>query len=154
MISLILAMDPNGLIGKKNDLPWHYSEDLKYFKKITLNKTVLMGRKTFESILKRLNKPLPKRKNIVVSRSDLSYKGITVIKDLDKFLSKNHQEEIFVIGGKTIYEQSIKYADKLYITYIKKTYEGDTYLKLNLDQFKKIKEVETKDLIFTIYERI
>lgn len=154
MISLILAMDTNGLIGKNNDLPWYYPEDLKYFKQKTLNKTVLMGRKTFESIIKRINKPLPKRKNIVVSRRDLDYKGVIVIHDLDKFLKQEHNEEIFVIGGKSIYEQAFKYADRLYITHIKKAYDGDTYINLDLNKFKKIKADVKEEFTFAIYERI
>ncbi|MFA6647162.1 MAG: dihydrofolate reductase [Candidatus Izemoplasmatales bacterium] len=154
MISMIFAMDPTGLIGKNNDLPWNYPEDLQYFKYITLNKTVLMGVTTFESIVARLNKPLPNRKSLVASLNEFSYPGVEVINDLESFLKKKHKEEIFVIGGKTIYEIALPYADKLYITHIKKVYEGDTYLDIDLNDFKLIKSDDNEELNFAVYERI
>jgi len=154
MISMIFAMDPTGLIGQNNDLPWSYPEDLQYFKYITLNKTVLMGVTTFESIVSRLNKPLPNRKSIVASLTEFSYPGVEVISDLHEFLKKPRNEEIFVIGGKTIYELALPYADKLYITHIKKVYEGDTYLDLDLSDFKLVKSDDNEELTFAVYERI
>jgi dihydrofolate reductase len=147
-------MDPTGLIGKNNDLPWNYPEDLQYFKYITLNKTVLMGVTTFESIVSRLNKPLPNRKSIVASLDNFSYPGVEVINDLIPFLKAPHNEEIFVIGGKTIYEIALPYADKLYITHVKKVYEGDTYLDIDLSNFKLIKSDDNEELTFSVYERI
>ncbi|PKK95173.1 MAG: dihydrofolate reductase [Tenericutes bacterium HGW-Tenericutes-5] len=154
MISMIFAMDPTGLIGKNNDLPWDYPEDLQYFKYVTLNKTVLMGVTTFESIVQRLNKPLPNRKSIVASLDNYSYPGVEVINDLIGFLKKPHNEEIFVIGGKTIYEIAFPYADKLYITHIKKVFEGDTYLDFDLSDFKLVKSDDNEELTFAVYERI
>lgn len=154
MISMIFAMDPTGLIGKNNDLPWNYPEDLQYFKYITLNKTVLMGVTTFESIVSRLNKPLPNRKSIVASLDNFSYPGVEVINDLISFLKAPHNEEIFVIGGKTIYEIALPYADRLYITHIKKVYEGDTYLDIDLSNFKLVKSDDNEELTFSVYERI
>ncbi len=151
---MIFAMDPTGLIGKNNDLPWDYPEDLQYFKYITLNKTVLMGVTTFESIVQRLNKPLPNRKSIVASLDNFSYPGVEVINDLIGFLKKPHNEEIFVIGGKTIYEIAFPYADKLYITHIKKVYDGDTYLDFDLSDFKLVKSDDNEELTFAVYERI
>jgi len=147
-------MDPTGLIGKNNDLPWDYPEDLQYFKYITLNKTVLMGVTTFESIVQRLNKPLPNRKSIVASLDNFSYPGVEVINDLIGFLKKPHNEEIFVIGGKTIYEIAFPYANKLYITHIKKVYDGDTYLDFDLSDFKLVKSDDNEELTFAVYERI
>ncbi|MDT8337455.1 MAG: dihydrofolate reductase [Candidatus Izemoplasmatales bacterium] len=154
MISMIFAMDPTGLIGKNNDLPWNYPEDLQYFKYITLNKTVLMGVITFESIVSRLNKPLPNRKSIVASLDNFSYPGVEVISDLISFLKAPHKEEIFVIGGKTVYELALPYADKLYITHIKKVFEGDTYLDIDLSNFKLVKADDNEELTFSVYERI
>ena len=151
---MIFAMDPTGLIGKNNDLPWDYPEDLQYFKYITLNKTVLMGVTTFESIVQRLNKPLPNRKSIVASLDNFSYPGVEVINDLIGFLKKPHNEEIFVIGGKTIYEIAFPYANKLYITHIKKVYDGDTYLDFDLSDFKLVKSDDNEELTFAVYERI
>lgn len=154
MISLIFAEDKNHLIGTHNTLPWHYKEDLQYFKQTTLNKPVLMGRKTFESIVDRLGKPLPKRRNIVATRSDFSYEGVQVVNDLEAFLKQPHDEEIFVIGGKMIYEAAFKYADQLYITHIDKVYQGDTFITYDLSAFKLIKERKVGDLNFCLYERI
>ncbi len=153
MISLIFATDPNHLIGSDNDLPWNYPEDLKYFKKTTVNKSVLMGLNTFHSIMSINGKPLPKRNLIVASLEEFSYPNVTVISDLISFLKAPHNEEIFVIGGKTIYELAFPYADKLYITHIKKAHIGNVYLNFNLDDFKMVHQQETPDLIFAIYER-
>ncbi len=153
MISIIFATDPNHLIGKDNDLPWNYSEDLKYFKEKTLNKTVLMGEATFYSILDKLGKPLPKRNIIVASLEEFSYPKVKVINDLIGFLKQDHEEEIFIIGGKTIYELAFPYADRLYITHIKKVHEGNVYLNFNLDNFNLISEQQFPELSFCIYER-
>lgn len=154
MISLIFAVDPDFLIGKGNDLPWDYKEDLQYFKKTTENKTVLMGLETFQSIVSRIGKPLPNRKSIVASLVPFSYPNVEVIDDLFAFLKAPHDEEIFVIGGKTIYELSFPYADRLYITHIKKKHEGDVYLKnVPLQDFHLIKADCRDDLTFSVYER-
>jgi len=152
MISLIFATDPNHLIGADNNLPWNYPEDLKYFKKTTLHKTVLMGLNTFHSIMSINGKLLPKRTLIVASLEEFSYPNVTVIKDLIEFLKTPHEEEIFVIGGKTIYELAFPYADRLYITHIKKEHEGNVYLNFSLENFNLIEQSETEDLIFAIYE--
>ena len=154
MISLIFATDPNHLIGKDNDLPWHYAEDLKYFKSKTLHQTVLMGLQTFHSILSMNGKPLPNRKIIVASLEKFSYPFVEVIDDLFSYLRAPHEEEVFVIGGKTIYELSLPYADRLYITHIKKEHKGNVYLDFDLSKFKLISEDIRKELSFCIYERI
>lgn len=157
MIALIVAHDPNRLIGDKGNLPWHYKEDLAYFKKVTMGHTCVMGRVTFESILKTLKKPLPHRKNIVVSRQRLNYQGVTVIHDLEAFLKANEEseEEIFVIGGALIYKMALPYASKLYITQVHKTYEGDTYFPpYDLKRFELTYQEETEALTFLVYERV
>ncbi len=153
MISLIFATDPNHLIGRDNDLPWHYKEDLAYFKKTTLHQTVLMGLNTFHSILAMNGKPLPKRRIIVASLEPFDYPEVTVISDLIGFLKQNHEEEIFVIGGKTIYELAFPYADRLYITHIKKPHEGNVFLDFKLDDFQLISKDEREALTFAVYER-
>ncbi len=153
MISLIFATDPNHLIGKDNELPWNYPEDLKYFKEKTLNKTVLMGEQTFYSILDKLGKPLPKRNIVVATLEEFSYPNVEVTNDLFSYLKAKHDEEIFVIGGKTIYELSFPYADRLYITHIKKVHQGNVFLDFNLEDFKLISETELPDLTFAVYER-
>jgi len=94
MINLIFAIDPNGLIGKGNDLPWHYPEDLRYFKQRTMGKTVLMGLETFKSIIDRLGHPLPGRKSIVASLEPFSYPGVTVIDDVVAFFEDKNSYPI------------------------------------------------------------
>lgn len=156
MISIIVALAKNNVIGKSNDLPWYYPEDLKYFKQITSNHTVLMGRNTFESILSRINKPLPNRKNIVVTKNpDFHYDNVEVVHDLEAFLSQNHEEEIFVIGGKQIYEQVIDYAQRLYITHINKEHSGDVYFpEIDYSKYQLVSKNDLNELSFCIYERI
>lgn len=130
MISLIVAKSQNNVIGSKNDLPWYLPADLKHFKEITIGHTVVMGRTTFQSIVTRLNKPLPKRKNVVITRDEsFDYAGVKVIHDIDSVKTLG---DVFVIGGAKIYEQTISLADKLYITEIHADIEGDTYFP-NID---------------------
>lgn len=155
MISLIFAMDKNNLIGKGNDLPWYYPDDLKYFKEVTMNKTVVMGSKTFKSIYDRLGKPLPNRNNVVVTRnSNLSIDNVLVVNDIFKYLEEQ-KEEVFVIGGKQIYELTLDKADRLYITHINKAYDGDVYFpEIPYEKYTKIKSVINGDLEFAVYERV
>lgn len=157
MISIIVAMDKNNLIGNGEKLPWYYPEDLKYFKAQTLNKTVLMGRKTFNSIIERNNKPLPKRNNIVATH-DKNYKcefsNVEVINDLKEFFNNKHNEEIFIIGGKEIYQEALEYADRLYITHIDKVYEGNVYFPIiNYNNYNLVSSTKSEELDFCIYER-
>ncbi|MGE3920281.1 MAG: type 3 dihydrofolate reductase [Gammaproteobacteria bacterium] len=124
-ISLIVATSKNGVIGLKNHLPWHLPADLAYFKKVTLNKPIIMGRKTFESI----GKPLPMRENIVIThQKDFNVEGVTIFHSLYSALNalKEHHE-IMIIGGETLFKQSIELADKIYLTMIHENIEGDTY---------------------------
>lgn len=154
MINLIWAMDEHRLIGNKGELPWYFPEDLQYFKAKTLNKTVVMGRTTFESIMRRNNKPLPKRKNVVLSHFESVHPEVETIHDLQKYFKSHPDEEIFVIGGKQIFEQSIDFADRLYITYIKGVFEGNVYFEeFDLDQFRLIERSDQGLLSFCIYER-
>ncbi|MBQ8292786.1 MAG: dihydrofolate reductase [Bacilli bacterium] len=153
MISIIVAIGKNGLIGKGNDLPWHYPEDLKYFKKTTLGKPVFMGYNTYLSIYNRLGKALPNRSNYVLTYEDtLPGEGI-VIKDLVEFVN-NHEEEVFCIGGKMIYGMVLPYADRLYITRVNKDYEGDVFFpEYDESLFELVSSVESGDLVFEVYER-
>ncbi len=155
MISMIWAMDENWLIGKDNVLPWHYPKDLAYFKNMTKDKAVLMGDMTYLSLKGYYKtKPLPFRKNYVANINDASYPDAIHIKDLFSFL-KTTEEDIFVIGGKTIYQLSLPFADRLYITYVLKTHEGNVYFpSFDLSQFKLIEKRLEDQLIFAVYERI
>jgi len=124
-LSIIVAMSSNRVIGVNNTLPWHLSEDLKHFKSLTTGHTIIMGRKTYESI----GRPLPNRRNIVISRnSNTSYEGVEVVHSLeDAFSISTNDKEVFVIGGSNIYEQALSFVDQLYITEIKKSFLGDAF---------------------------
>ncbi|HMA49709.1 MAG TPA: dihydrofolate reductase [Magnetospirillaceae bacterium] len=124
MLSLIVAVAENGVIGRDNALPWHISEDLRYFKQVTSGKTVIMGRKTFQSI----GRPLPNRTNIVVSRDrGFSADGVLVAHNLDEALGKAGDGEAVVIGGSSLFEEALKRADRFYLTEIHRAYDGDVH---------------------------
>jgi len=130
MISIIVAIAKNGVIGKGGDIPWKLSDDLKHFALITKEHTVVMGRKTYESIVKRLGHGLPERKNIVVtSQSDFNAPGCTVIRSVDEAVKmfSTSREEIFVIGGGEIYKQFLPVTKKLYVTEVSCEIDGDTF---------------------------
>ena len=135
IISLIVAMDKNNAIGRDNKLLWHLSDDLKNFKKITLNKPIIMGRKTYDSI----GMPLPKRENIVISRDkDLKINGVNVYNSIDSAIeSCSEHAEVVVIGGANIYEQVLDRVDKMYVTYVDCELEADTFFpKFSESKFK------------------
>lgn len=123
-LSLIVATANDRIIGKDNDMPWHLPADLAYFKRMTLGKPIIMGRKTYESI----GRPLPGRRNIVISRNpNFIVNGVEVVSSVEQALSLfKGEEEIMVIGGGAIYEHCIKAATRLYITHIDADIDGDT----------------------------
>ncbi|WP_366915674.1 type 3 dihydrofolate reductase [uncultured Gilliamella sp.] len=130
ILSIIVAMADNRVIGLNNQMPWHLPADLAWFKKNTLNKPVIMGRKTFESI----GRPLPHRHNIIISRqaekSQANEENISWVGSIDEAiaLAKTQQvEEAFIIGGGNIYNQSLPLVDRLYLTHIQADLKGDTY---------------------------
>ncbi|MBT7542516.1 MAG: dihydrofolate reductase [Gammaproteobacteria bacterium] len=141
IISIIVAMSKNRVIGKDNNMPWHLSDDLKNFKKITSGKTIIMGRKTYESI----GKPLPNRKNIILSRK-FEDKNIIVVKNIDEALSLSKKEsEVFIIGGEDIYKQTVHMATKLYLTMIDDNIDGDKYFpEINLLNWRMINSFKCK----------
>ena len=124
-LSIIVAMDDDRLIGKENGLPWRLPADLAYFKQTTLGKTVLMGRNTYQSI----GKPLPNRRNVVISHDvDFQAEGCEVLPSIDSALQLLANEvEVMVIGGASLYAQTLAIADRLYITEVEGIFEGDTY---------------------------
>ncbi len=125
-LSLIVAMAENGVIGKDNKLPWHISEDLKRFKKITMGHPIIMGRKTFESI----SKPLPGRQNIVISRDGAYHaEGATVAHSLAEALAScpPGAGEKFVIGGAAVFSEAFPLADRLYLTLIHRAVPGNVF---------------------------
>jgi dihydrofolate reductase len=129
-ISLIVARASNGVIGKDNKLPWHIPADLQFFKRTTLGKPVIMGRKTFDSIAR----PLPRRTNIVVTRApDWKADGVVVASDLPTALALGYEDalrtgadEIMVIGGSTLFNELLPQANRVYLTEIHRDYEGET----------------------------
>jgi dihydrofolate reductase len=123
IISLVVAVSSNNVIGKNNQLIWHLPADLKHFKQITTGHTVFMGRKTFDSI----RKPLPNRKNVVISRSVTEIDGCEVAPSLEEALKLASEEEVFIIGGAEIYRQALTIADRIYLTRIHHDFEGDTF---------------------------
>lgn len=125
MISLIVAKAENNVIGSRNDLPWYLPADLRRFKELTTGHTVVMGRKTLESILTRLGHPLPDRRNIVLTRQQASYPGVEALHDLRE-IERLH-DDVFIIGGAEIYAQTITMADKLYVTEVKADINGDAH---------------------------
>jgi len=124
MISLIAAMARNRIIGKNNDMPWHLPADLAHFKRVTMGKPVIMGRRTYESI----GFPLPGRKNVVITRNaDYPPEGIVVVDSIEAALSEvSDADEVMIIGGGQLYREMLPHADRLYLTQIQADIEGDT----------------------------
>jgi dihydrofolate reductase len=129
MISIIVAIAKNRVIGKNGNIPWHLPDDLRHFAKITKGHTVVMGRKTYESIIKRLGNALPERKSVVItSQHNFAAPGCTVLQSVDEAIRRfsSSKDEVFVIGGSKIYEQFLPVTNKLYITEIDMDCDGDT----------------------------
>lgn len=137
MISIIAAVSLNNCIGVNNSIPWKIKEDMQLFKKLTTNNTIIMGRKTFESI----GKPLPNRKNIVITSSKID--GIETYNSLKESL--NNKDNIFLIGGSKIYLEGMKYANKMYITLVNKVVEGDTFFPFIDTEWKCINKNKLTD---------
>lgn len=123
MVSIIVAIAENGVIGDKNSLLWHIKEDMRFFRQKTTSHPVIMGRKTYES----LGRPLPNRTNVVISRTIDHIEGCTVCHSLEEAVALfAPEEEIFIIGGAQIYAQALPLADRMYITTVEHPYQGDT----------------------------
>lgn len=149
-ITIISAMSENNVIGLDGKLPWHIPEDLKHFRNLTLNNSVIMGRKTFESI----GRVLPKRENIVITRQkDFYFDNIKVANSLDDALNMA-TKNIYIIGGEEIYKQSLPIANILEITRIHKNYEGDKFFpKINYDEWNLINKINKEKYSFLTYIR-
>ena len=156
MISLIWAMAENHLIGKGDKIPWHIKEDLVYYKNKTAGQTVLMGEATYYSLKGYYKKrPLPYGKIYVASlNSDLVLDDAVVINDVVSFLKEEH-DDLWVVGGATIYKLALPYADRLYISFVLGEYEGDVYFpEFNFDEYKLVWENVTEQVRYTLYERV
>jgi dihydrofolate reductase len=133
----IAAMASNRVIGRDGKLPWHLPEDLKFFKTTTLGHPVLMGRKTFDSIVERLGKPLPGRTNIVLSKTMPPREDVPVIRDIADLPSaiSHLPSPIYLIGGAQLYESLLPQCDEVLLTYIEQPYEGDAFFPVFEDDF-------------------
>ena len=167
--NIILATDSNYGISKQNNLPWKISEDLKYFNKVTshfsfdediIRNTVIMGYNT----VKEIGKPLPNRTNIIISRSDLNIEGTYCFKSIDEgisFAKSQNESELFIIGGDSIYQQSMDILDTVYLTRIHHSFEADAffpalqeeYWQLNQNEFHAADEKNKFDFSFQTYNR-
>jgi len=153
LISLIAAVAGNGVIGKNNKLPWHLPADLQFFKKTTLGHPIIMGRKNFESI----GRALPGRTNIVLTRNpNFAAEGIIKagsLKESFDIAQKTGAEECFVIGGAEIYREALPFCQKLYITRVHGTFEGDTFMPEFEKEFRRISCETHSDYDIEILQR-
>ena len=140
MISIIVAIANNGVIGDKNALLWNIKEDMRRFRTTTTGHPVVMGRKTFESI----GRPLPKRTNVVITRGASEFEGCLVAHSIEEAVEMfPAEEEIFIIGGAQIYAQALPLADKLYLTIVHRDYEGDTsFPEIDYSEWREISREE------------
>lgn len=142
LLSLIVAVAQNGVIGRDNQLIWHLPNDLKQFKRLTTGHPIIMGRKTFDSI----GKPLPNRTSIVITRSkEWAHEGVVVVHSIEEAIAAAQQtqtDEAFVIGGAEIYRKMLPLADKLYLTEVKADFEGDAYFEaISNNEWKEVSRV-------------
>lgn len=139
MLELMVAYSKNGIIGDQNKLIWHLADDLKNFKKITNNSTIVMGRKTFESI----GRPLPNRRNIIISRNpNLKIKGCEIFNSKKEILDLSKKERVIIIGGSQIYNLFLKDVDILHLTEVECIIQGDSCFNFNQINFKNYKILE------------
>jgi dihydrofolate reductase len=165
VISLIVAISENNVIGKNNSLPWHLPADIKYFRDTTVGHCVIMGRKNYDSIPEKY-RPLNGRTNIIVTRQkDFKAKDCIVFNSIEHALNeakKKNETEVFIIGGADIYNQTIDVADKIYLTKIHHAFDGDTFFpKIDANRWKKMiqKDVQPDEknkfpFSFCVYEKI
>lgn len=156
---MMVAYDRNRGIGKNNAMPWHLPADLAFLKKNTVGKTIVMGRSTFEAI----GKPLPERRNIVLTRQEsFKVEGAEVVHSIEEVMNaKRLDEEWVVLGGSDVYEQVFPYAERLYITYIAETFDADRFFPtFDLEEWELVwkekgirNEKNPFDYWFQIYER-
>jgi dihydrofolate reductase len=152
-LALIVAVARNGVIGRGGDLPWHVSEDLRHFKNTTSGHAIIMGRKTHESI----GRALPKRRNIVVTRSGAQFQGCETAASLEEAiaLARTSDECPFVVGGARLYEAALALATEIHMTTIDEDVEGDTFFPMDLPEFEEVeaRPGETEGVTFRVLRR-
>ena len=126
-LTIIVSASKNNVIGLKGKTPWHISKDMKRFRDITINHPVIMGRKTYESILETLGKPLPQRKNIVLSETLESGEGIYVARNIKEALELANNQDTYVIGGEKVYRLFLPLVNRIELTRIHQHFEGDAF---------------------------
>ena len=157
-LNIIVAMTEERVIGDKGKIPWHIKEDLKLFRDLTIGNTVLMGRKTYDSLDEKY-KPLPDRNNVVITRNikeNLDLR-VTFYYDLNDGIriAKSYGKPVFIAGGASIYRQTLPLVSRLYISHIKYNIQGDVFFPdVNLNGLKVIEEKDFEKFIFRVYERI
>jgi dihydrofolate reductase len=159
IVSQIAAMSENHVIGKDNQLLWHMPNDLKHFKNTTSGHTVIMGRKTFDSV----GKPLPKRRNIIITRQSITIEGCEVVNSIEAALALcKDEDEVFIVGGAEIYKQSLHLTDRIYLTIIHHHFGGDSFFpELSKNEWKEVSyenhPADDKNAFrysFVIYDRL
>ncbi len=151
MLALVAALTKEGVIGKDNKLPWRIPDEVKWFRALTIGHTVIMGRKTYDSI----GKPLSRRQNIVLSRSTKKIPGVDVCATLDDAILRAHDPDIFVIGGAQIFNEALQKADVMFLSYVKGTYEGDAYFpQFDKDQWKVERKEDHSSYELVVYRRV
>lgn len=156
LITLVVAAADNNVIGRDNAMPWHIPEDFRHFKAVTMGKACIMGRKTFQSILDSLGKPLPGRVNIIVSRKNYQHEGALTCKDLDEALEqagKTGADEVCIVGGAQIYAQSMDKANRIHLTRVHQSPDGDAFFPELGPEWKETARDERDGFSFLVYER-
>ena len=152
MFKIIVAHDPNQLIGDGPRIPWHISEDFKHFKETTTGHTIVYGSTTFKSI----GKALPNRKNIVLNfDTNFSCPGCELVTSVDEIVKryKDSEEVVFICGGASIYRQFLPYVDELIISEVRKSYTGNIYLPEYKNEFELVKEDPREEFVIKYYKR-
>lgn len=163
MVNIIVAASDNDVIGHLNQIPWYLPRDLKHFKELTIGHTALMGRKTFESIVARIGKPLPDRKNVVITRQAdfVAPPGVVVASSWADAMEKTRGEEVFVSGGEAIYAMALPDADRLLLTRVHTQSEGEVTFPMRdfsawtlvREEFWPKDEKNVFDATYQVYER-
>lgn len=156
MINIIVAVSKNGVIGNQGKLPWNLQLDMARFKQLTMNNVVIFGLNTFNEF----KKPLVGRENIVLSTHTQNIDGAKVFDSLNKAVdyAKTTGKEIFICGGESVYKEALSFADRLYVTHVNATFDGDRYFPDIPDDFRCVSSQDISDMgiptTFCIYERL
>lgn len=158
-VAIVVAIAENGVIGDEGSIPWHYPEDLAYFKRVTVGHPVIMGRRTYEAIHDRLGEPLPERLNIVLSTQDLELpEGAVQAERIEDALERAEQTDsaiAYVIGGAVVFDQFLPRTDRLLVTEIPEAPDGDTHFPdWDRSAWTEVDREERDSLVFRIYERV